>query len=100
MRFAGQLALSIGAQTGGRGLDPVLACGRFAALALSATMEGAYMVIRMEDDGQGFKAMQWSQGKGMRGMQERAQSMGASLQWLPVQPHGCKIVLRLPMQPD
>jgi signal transduction histidine kinase len=81
-------------------LSNALQHAQASALTLSATMEGAYMVINMEDDGQGFKPMQWSQGKGMRGMQERAQSMGASLQWLPVQPHGCKIVLRLPMQPD
>jgi signal transduction histidine kinase len=81
-------------------LSNALQHAQASALTLSATMDGAYMVIRMEDDGLGFKAMQWSQGKGMRGMQERAQSMGASLQWLPVQPHGCKIVLRLSMQPD
>jgi signal transduction histidine kinase len=68
-------------------------------LRLSARSDAQHMEVSVVDNGVGYDPKQLSQGKGIRGMQQRADILGASLQWLPVSPQGCQVLLRLPMSP-
>jgi len=69
-------------------------------LWLSATSDAQHIEVSIIDNGVGYDPAQLSQGKGIRGMQQRADILGASLQWLPVSPQGCQVVLRLPMSQE
>lgn len=66
-------------------------------LRLSAKWMANHIEVCVHDNGVGFDPAQLSQGKGIRGMQQRAGFLDATLQWLPVSPQGCQVVLRLPM---
>lgn len=69
---------------------------RATQLSLSALHEGAEIVIQVMDNGVGLPAdVQWTR-KGMSGVRQRAQSLGASVQWQQGPGgQGCAVVLRL-----
>jgi hypothetical protein len=68
------------------------------ALWLRASVDAGDIVVCVEDNGCGFGLVGHNpndaEGKGLRGMRNRVQSMGGQLQWLPREGGGCCMVVR------
>ena len=66
-------------------------------LWLRASTDGGRVCVCVEDNGLGFgvvgSGLEAPQGKGLQGMRNRAQSMGAQLQWQRREGGGCCVVL-------
>jgi signal transduction histidine kinase len=59
-------------------------------------IDGMDFCFIVEDDGIGFSAASLKPHRGMTGMQARAASLGATLDWQPIAPHGCRMEFRVP----
>jgi len=71
------------------------------ALTLIVTVDQGTLELDLADDGSGGAASQQDNvGSGLRNMRKRAGVIGASLAISDVEPHGTRITLRLPMDPD
>jgi signal transduction histidine kinase len=76
-------------------LSNVLQHSQATQVGLSATHEDTEIVIRIADNGLGFAEDFLPHGKGIQGVLQRAQIMGATVQWTARLPHGCEVTLRL-----
>ncbi len=65
-------------------------CGR---AAIELQLEGAYLTLRIRDNGSGFDCAQPAEGNGLRNLQRRAKTLGATLS-ITSSPKGTAILLR------
>ncbi len=67
-------------------------------VVVTVRQDDGVLVATIEDDGDGFDERRASNGKtfGLLGMRERAHSVGATLHFKPVMPHGTIVELRIP----
>ena len=64
--------------------------------AIELQIEGAYLTLRIRDNGSGFDCAQPVDGNGLRNLQRRAKTLGADFS-LTSSPHGTTILLRAPL---
>jgi signal transduction histidine kinase len=57
-----------------------------------------WLILRMQDDGQGFDASQVSDGHGLRNMRERARALGGQLELVSAPGCGVAVTFRSPLR--
>ena len=67
---------------------------RCAAIEIDMRIEGAWLLLRVSDDGQGFDANDVSDGHGLASLQQRAHTLGGTLD--VVSDPGTSLTLRIP----
>lgn len=66
-------------------------------LKLESTQKACHLSLQIEDNGQGFQIEQNATGFGLRGMQERAESLGGTLSIVTAPGAGCKVCASFPL---
>ena len=64
---------------------------------IAMRIEAGHFTLEVEDDGRGCPAEGLKQHRGMASMNARAVTLNAVLRWSPVQPHGCRVELSVPL---
>lgn len=64
---------------------------------ITTGIDGINFCFSVEDDGVGFPGAGLKPHRGMTGMQSRAASLGGTLDWQAVQPHGCRVEFCVPL---
>lgn len=66
-------------------------------ISIITQIDGTHFSFSVEDDGVGMPAADLKPHRGMTGMQARAASLNAALDWQSIQPHGCRVEFRVPL---
>ncbi|KAM3110462.1 sensor histidine kinase [Phormidesmis sp. 146-33] len=66
-------------------------------IKLESTEKTCHLSLQIEDDGRGFQVEQNATGFGLRGMQERAESLGGTFQIISAPGAGCKVCVTIPL---
>jgi signal transduction histidine kinase len=79
-------------------LNNVLKHAQASRVRIVTRDHGSYVEIRVEDDGAGFDAETFQQGRGLRSQQRRAQHLGGKLRVDSSPGLGTRLALRLPVE--
>ena len=66
-------------------------------VTIRTALEQDYLFLSVEDNGLGLPLGGAKPHRGMSSMNARAVALGASLAWQPVEPHGCRVGLKMPL---
>jgi len=66
-------------------------------ITVNTVLEQDSLMLSIEDNGPGLPQSGAKPHRGMSGMNARAAMLGANLAWQAVEPHGCRVVLKMPL---